>query len=138
MSILPEIPCAVAIRVLIEGLPVTGGVQCPLLLEGFGRDRRLCPVKSSSDLILQTIQTIVLIQFVISRQHTVLSPHAIGSAIVPVLNLSKRRAALLPQAVIDSTKPIEARVDVTGDGIIGRLIQCPVDPRLTRGHVHKA
>lgn len=40
-----QIPRPVAIRILFEGLPVAGGIQSPLLLEGPGGDCRLRAVQ---------------------------------------------------------------------------------------------
>ncbi len=113
-----QIPRPVAIRILIEGLPVAGGIQSPLLLEGPGGDRRLRAVQRAANLVFQAIQAVVQIQFVVSGEHSVLSPCAVGGSIVAVLDLSQCGAAFLPQTVIDTTKPVESRVDVACIGII--------------------
>ena len=115
---------------MFETLPVAGGIQSALLLKRAAGDRGLRPVERAAFLIGQPIQSVVAVKFIAAREHAGLSPRAIGRSIIAVLDLSECRAALLPQAVVDSPRAIESLVDVARVRIIRAAVQSPADPRL--------
>jgi len=115
-----QFPCAVAIIVLLESLPVAGGIQSPLLLKRAAGDRRLSPVQRAAFLVIQPVQPVIRIQFVVAGEHSVFSPRAVGCSVIAVLNLCQRCRGFLPEAVINSPKAIEAPIDVA----CRRIIAC--------------
>lgn len=66
-----EFPCAIAVVVVFDSLPVAGGIQSPLLLKRAVGDCRLSPVECPAFLITQAIQPVVRIPLIVAGEHVI-------------------------------------------------------------------
>ena len=140
-SSLLQVPRSIAVVVLLELTPVTGGVEAPVLLELQRGDA--AAAERASFGVGQAVERVVgvfLIPEVIRhrRRHEVLPSQSIADSVVGVLDsfdVRCRRGRILPPvAVDDPAKAVQAGVDVAGIGIGPAVRQHVLDVRLRIVH----